>query len=178
MVTITISGKPGSGKSTIANLLKDKLNLKYIYAGMLFREQARKHNMSLEEFGKYCEKNKLIDKGLDEYQLKILKKGNVILEGRLSGWLAAKNNIKAFKIMLDANINTRSKRIVQREHGNIKLRHNQIIEREKSEVRRYMKYYNIDLNSTCIYDLIIDTGNKTPEEVVNIIIMELNKLKK
>ena len=47
MVTITISGTPGSGKTTVAMLLEKKLELKYVYSGMIFREQADKHNMSL-----------------------------------------------------------------------------------------------------------------------------------
>ena len=54
--------------------------------------------MSLEKFGKYCEKNKEIDQELDNNQLNILKKGNVILEGRLAGWLAYKNKIPALKL--------------------------------------------------------------------------------
>jgi len=57
MTVITISGKPGSGKSTVANLLHEKLRIPYVYSGMIFRESAKEHNMSLEEFGKYCEKN-------------------------------------------------------------------------------------------------------------------------
>ena len=40
MVTITISGTPGSGKSTVAKLLEGKLGVKYIYSGMIFRELA------------------------------------------------------------------------------------------------------------------------------------------
>ena len=98
MVTITVSGTPGSGKSTIAHLLHEKLGIKYVNSGMLFRETAKKYKLSLAEFGKYCEKNSKVDKELDERQVEILKKGNVILEGRLAGWLAFKNNISSFKI--------------------------------------------------------------------------------
>lgn len=117
MITITISGTPGSGKSTVAELLRDKLGLKYVYSGMIFREMAKKHKMSLEEFGKYCEKNSDVDKELDKRQVEILKKGDVILEGRLSGWLAHLNNIPAFKVSIDADLETRAKRIVNREKG-------------------------------------------------------------
>ena len=95
MKTITISGTPGSGKSTVASLLKDRLGLPYIYSGMLFRSLAEEHNMSLAEFGSYCEQHPDIDKEIDEKQVEILKTGNVILEGRLAGWLAYKNKINA-----------------------------------------------------------------------------------
>ena len=170
MVTVTISGTPGSGKSTVAELLEKKLGIRYIYSGMLFRKQAEKYNMSLEEFGKYCEKHKEIDNELDEQQIKLLKKGDIILEGRLSGWLAHRNKIKAFKVLLDTNIDTRAKRIVKREKGSVEQRKKEIIKREKSESIRYKKYYNIDLKDASVYDIIIDTGNLKPEEIVDLII--------
>ena len=47
MSIITVSGTPGSGKSTVAKLLEGKTGLKYVYSGMTFRELATKHNMSL-----------------------------------------------------------------------------------------------------------------------------------
>jgi cytidylate kinase len=175
MVTITISGTPGSGKSTVAEILEKKLEIKRIYSGMIFRETADKYKMSLEEFGRFCEKNSDIDKELDHRQLEILKKGDVILEGRLAGWLAYLNKILAFKIIIDTDIETRAKRIVNREAGNVEKRKKEIIKREKSEILRYKKYYNIDLKDTSIYDLVIDSGDKTPEEIVDIIIKKLER---
>jgi predicted cytidylate kinase len=173
MVTITISGNPGSGKSTVGKLLEKKIKIKYIYSGKIFREIAKKYHMSLEEFGIYCEKNKEIDQELDNRQLEILQKGNVILEGRLAGWIAHRNNIPALKIILKANIDTRAKRIVKREEGDIKKRKKEILDREKSDFNRYKKYYNIDLNDISIYDLIINSEGKTPEEIVDIIFDEI-----
>ena len=173
MVTITISGTPGSGKSTVAMLLEKKLGIKYVYSGMIFRQLAEKHHMSLEDFGKYCEKNPDIDKELDDQQLKILQKGNVILEGRLAGWLAYRNNISALKVMIDADINTRAERIVKREKGDIKTRKKEIIKREKSEALRYKKYYDIDLKDYSIYDLVVDSASKTPDQIVDLIVKKL-----
>jgi len=175
MTVITISGTPGSGKTTVAELLHKKIGVSYIYSGIIFRETAKKYNMSLEDFGKFCEKNSDIDKELDEKQISILKKGNVILEGRLAGWLAYQNNITSFKIFINADLNTRVNRIINRENGDIKKRKKEILERERSENTRYMKYYNIDLKDTSIYDIVIDSGDKTPEVIVDIIIQKLDK---
>jgi len=175
MVTITISGTPGSGKSTVAEILKDKLGIKYVYSGMIFRDMAKKYNMSLEEFGKYCESNSKIDRELDDKQLEILRKGDVILEGRLAGWLAHLNKIPALKVSVDTDLDTRAKRIVKREEGDVEKRKKEILKREKSEALRYKKYYNIDLNDNSIYDIIVDSGDKTPEEIVEIILEKLEK---
>ncbi len=175
MVTITISGTPGSGKSTVAKLLENKLGLRHVYSGMVFRDIAKKYKMSLEEFGKYCEENSEIDKELDDQQIEILRNGNVILEGRLAGWLAHQNNIPAFKVEVNADIETRAQRIVKREKGIVEKRKKEILERERSEALRYKKYYNIDLKDSSIYDVVIDSRDKTPEEIVDIIIDKLNR---
>ena len=100
MTIVTISGVPGSGKTTVGEILQKKLGYNYVYSGMIFRKLAEKHNKSLKEFSRYCEKNEEIDKELDKYQLKLLEKEkNLILEGRLAGWLAYKNNIPALKVL-------------------------------------------------------------------------------
>ena len=78
------------------------------------------------------------------------------------------------KIILDADLEIRIKRIIKRENGDFKKRHKEIINREKSEENRYKKYYNIDLKDKSIYDLQIDTTHKTPEEIVDIIINKLD----
>ncbi len=175
MVTITISGTPGSGKSTVAQILEKKLGLKYFYSGEIFRKLASKHNMSLEEFGRYCESNREVDRELDISQLKILKNGGVILEGRLAGWLAYKNNIKAVKIMIDADIQTRAERIVKREGGNVKKRELEMLKREKSEALRYKQYYDMDLKDSSIYDIVVDSADKTAEEIADLILKRLDK---
>ena len=173
MTTITISGTPGSGKSTVCEILKEKTGLPYIYSGMIFRNLAKKHKMTLAEFGKYCEDNHEVDAELDEKQLEILQNGNIILEGRLAGWLAFRNKINALKVMLDTDMQTRAERVVKREEGNTEERKKEIIEREKSECARYKKYYDIDLKDTSIYDLVLDTKKLTPDEIVDTILEKI-----
>jgi predicted cytidylate kinase len=175
MITITISGTPGSGKSTVGRLLSEKTGLKYVYSGDIFRKTAKKYNMSLEEFGSYCETHKEVDKELDDYQLEILRNGNVIIEGRITGWIAYRNNIPALKVILDADIETRAGRIVNRESGDVEKRKQEMLNREKSEALRYKKYYNIDLKDTSIYDLVIDSADKTPDEIVDLVTQKIKR---
>jgi len=175
MTTITISGLPGTGKTTVAQLLEQHLGLRYVYSGEIFRTLAIEHKMSLLEFGKYCESHREIDEELDRYQLGILRTGNVIVEGRLSGWLAYQNKIPAFKILLQADVDIRASRIVKREKGAIVKRKKEILKREKSEATRYKNYYGIDVSDTSIYDLIIDSGDKTPEQILKVILDYLKK---
>jgi len=48
---ITISGPPGSGKSTLSKILSVKLGLELVSMGDIFRKCAEDRCMSLEEFG-------------------------------------------------------------------------------------------------------------------------------
>jgi cytidylate kinase len=175
MTTVTISGLPGTGKTTVAKLLEKRLGLQYVYSGEIFRELAEKKGMSLEKFGAYCETHREVDEELDRYQLKVLRKGNVIVEGRISGWLAVRNNIPAVKVLLEADIDVRAGRIVKREQGDREERKREIRSREKSEATRYKTYYGIDVQDTSIYDLVIDVSKKTPEEITEIILRYLGE---
>jgi len=48
-----------------------------------------------------------------------------------------------------------------------------MLKREKSEEKRYKKYYNIDIKDTSIYDIIIDSSFKKPEEIIEIILKKI-----
>jgi cytidylate kinase len=47
--------------------------------------------------------------------------------------------------------------------------------REKSEALRYKNYYNIDLKDTSIYDLVIDSADKTPDEILDLITQKIKR---
>jgi len=146
----------------------------YISTGHIFREKAKKSNMNLSNFSDLAEQNPEIDREIDAAQKKILLQDNVILEGRLAGWIAYRNNLPALKIWLDCNQETRIKRIVNREGYTIEIKRDETLKREKSEKKRYQKMYNIDLTNTDIYDLVINTANKKPSEIACIIMDTLN----
>ena len=166
---ITISGLPGSGKTTIAEILKGQLGMRFISTGYIFREKAKKAHMSLSNFSDLAEQNPDIDREIDAAQKEILLHDNVILEGRLAGWIAYRNNLPSLKIWLDCTQETRIKRIVNREGDNIEIKRDETLKREQSEKDRYQKMYAIDLTNTDIYDLVINTENKKPSEIVRII---------
>jgi len=171
---ITISGPPGSGKTTIANSLAREYNLEVITGGLIFRRYAKSLGINLEELGKMAEKDPKIDLELDRYLLEEMRnKDNIIVESRLAGWLAYKNGIPAFKIFITADEETRVQRII----GSMRTREGEsssdvlkaMRTREKSEYERYKKYYGADYNDLTIYDLIIDSTDLTTEQVLKVI---------
>ena len=52
---ITIGGLAGTGTTTTAELLSEKLDIPYISAGFVFREMAAEKGMSVLEFSEFAE---------------------------------------------------------------------------------------------------------------------------
>ena len=168
---ITIGGLAGTGTTTTAELLSEKLNIPYISAGFIFREMAAERGMSVLEFSEFAEGNDDIDKEIDKRQAEKAKSAdNLILEGRLSAFFVDNADLK---VCLVTPFDVRSKRIAQREEKSVEVAKNEIIVREKSEALRYMEIHNIDINNMDIYDLIINTDTFKPEDVSEIIIQTL-----
>lgn len=167
---ITLSGVPGTGTTTIAKLLSKRLGLKLVYIGETFRNLAKEYKMNLQEFSKYAKDNPKIDYELDSRQLEYARKGNIILEGRLSGWMVKNNNIDAFKILLNADLEIRIKRIIGRERKSYDQVKDEIQFREKCELDRYLKLYDVNYQDPNHYDIIIDTTNLNPEQIIKKII--------
>ena len=174
---ITISGLHGTGKSTIAQKIASLFNLNYYSTGQVFRELAREYDMDLEEFTKYVEKNPEIDKKLDNKILDLGRRDNIIIDSQLSAFIL--KNEADFKILLTCSIDTRVKRMAERDGSSIQEKMKETLLREKSEEERFKKLYKIDLNDSKTleetYDLILDTTNLIIEQVMEEILKFFKK---
>ncbi len=165
---ITISGPPGSGKTTVCRLVAERLDLEVIISGNIFRQMARESHMSLADFGRMCEADPEADRELDDRMVEIARcQDDVILEGRLTAYMLTLNHIPAFRVFMDADLDVRAARVAEREGGTAEQRKEEIVQREECEVRRYIKYYDIDIRDRSIYDLIVDTTYLRPSVVAD-----------
>lgn len=168
---LTISGPPGSGKTTACNRLSEELGLKAVVFGKIFRELAAEKQLTLGEMGALAEKDPSIDAAIDAKILEIARANeDIILESRLSAYMLSRNSIPAFKIYLGASPEVRMSRIGVREGESLEQAKKETIERQASEAKRYMMYYNIDVNDMSVYDLVVDTDNLDPDGVIETIL--------
>lgn len=172
---ITISGLPGSGKTTTGQLVAKKLGLKFVSVGNIFREMAKEHKMTLHEFNKYCETHAETDIELDKRTKELAKKEkNIVIEGRILAHIC--KDLADLHVWLEATPKTRAKRTSSKDYQETDT-YEQMIQREKSEAKRYKKIHNIDVGDLSVYDIIVDSENLTVPEMAEQIIKELKKRK-
>jgi cytidylate kinase len=164
---ITISGDPGSGKTTVAKLLAAKLGLPHVYAGDLYRREAERRALTLEEFNRLCERDHSIDRNLDAQMAERARHGTVVLEGRLAGFIAKQESLDALKVWLTASESVRAARVAKREGGDSEQLREANRVRQRSDAARYREIYGFDLSDTSIYDVVLNTDERTPEETAD-----------
>ena len=155
-LVITISGLHGTGKSTFARILSKKFKLRLVSAGELFRQIATKRRLTISELSKISYENKEIDEIIDERTRMEAKKGNVVLDGLLAGWMA--RDEANIKIYLTASESVRVERIARRDGITYDAARKATLLREELERIRFKRFYGIDIDDTSIYDLALNTG--------------------
>ncbi len=174
---ITVSGLPGSGTTSLSRYLAERHGFDMISAGEVFRQLAREHNMELAAFGRLAEEDPSYDKMIDARQKEIaLTQNNIIVEGRLSGWMVPQADLK---IWLHAPIGCRIKRIATRDAVTDERTAEALtLEREACEAGRYRSYYDIDINDLQIYHLVLDSERWNIEGLGEIVDTAISHLKK
>jgi cytidylate kinase len=166
---LTVSGPPGSGKSTAAPALADAFGLEHISGGDIFRELADERGYTPLEFNKLAEEDEQIDRDLDARLREIaVERDDVVLESRLAGWLAGDE--ADFRFWLDAPVAVRGARIADREGKDPQAAAEETAARESSEAKRYEEYYGIDIADRSIYDLSLNTGRWGEDEMVEVLV--------
>lgn len=182
---ITIAGKPGSGKSSTAKLLAQKLSYQHFSSGDLFREIARERGQNVKEANLHAEGKKLDDQNIDELVDRRLREigqteDKKVIDSRTAWhWIP-----DSFKVFLDLDLEVAADRIIKSmEVSDVAGERNEHIpesaseyareleERLASESRRYESLYKIDPYTLSNHDFIIDSGKYNLDQVVEQIIL-------
>jgi len=174
---ITIGGLSGTGKGTVAIILSEKLNYKLSSAGNFFRELAKEKGYeSILDFQIVIHSADNTDFSVDiEVDERTKKFGTENVDFVIEGRLCAHMIPDAFKILLKCADEERFRRVAQRQKVDVEYAKNETLEREKLYTDFYKRFYKIEnYLDESHYDLVVDTTNINPEDIVEIII---NKLK-
>jgi CMP/dCMP kinase len=180
---ITLSGKPGSGKSSTADRVAEMLGYSRYSTGDIVRTMIKKKKMTLAEFNALAEKDSSFDHELDEELRKMREQQDVVIDSRLGFyWIP-----ESFKVYLDLDPDVAIARIYKDSNINA-LRGgtedntdgmdaviNQVNERLNNERRRFKKLYNVNPYASLNFDLIIDTSRHSPQTVALTVFDSYNK---
>lgn len=168
---VSISGTPGSGKSTIAKRLAQELGFKRYYMGGMRRQAAKERGMTLEEYNRLGEEDPSTDLEVDRFQEELGRtEDDFVIEGRTSFHFIP----HSFKVFLDVDLREAARRILHDEAQDerneevgmgVEEKARNLEERMASDERRYQKYFDIRCYDKEHYDLVIDTTRLTPDEV-------------
>lgn len=170
---ISFCGNAGSGKTTAAKMLAEKLGWKHYYIGGLRRLKAKERGLTLEEYNKLGETDPSTDLEVDEYQRELGQAlDNFVIEGRTS-WHFIPHS---FKIFLDVDEKIGAERILNElKQANERNETNKKIEtveemvklnqkRKASDTLRYQQYFGINAYDQSNFDFIVDTTDLSPEQ--------------
>lgn len=179
---ITISGGPGSGKTTASKSVAKKLGYDHFSSGDLFRAIVNEMDFELLEGNLAAEQKKEIDHMVDQRLREIgTGRDEIVIDSRMAWhWMPF-----SFKVYLNLDLEVAAQRIID-EMGHARLEHEHIPhdakqyaarlqQRLDSEARRYKSLYDVDPYDTSNYDLVVDTGVDSPKQVVTKIIESYNK---
>ena len=172
---ITISGLAGSGTTTVCDQLCARLGWAYVNAGAVFRGLAQEASLSLAELGQRAEADGRIDRQLDARLVaQAQARAPVVVEGRLTGWMAQRHQLPALKVWLQAALAVRAERVGQREGKPLAQALAETRQREESEAQRYAAHHQIAIGDLSVYDLIVDTECCDPQAAGAHILARLN----
>lgn len=168
---ITITGKPCTGKSTMAEIFIKKYNFERIYAGAIFKRHARELGIDITDLCKseqIYELDRRVDNELEQiYHARL--NDNLLIESRTS-WSFMP---KAFNVFIDIPDNVMAERLfnsdrpVNERGKDLNEALKKVTERYYADVNRYKMLYNIDCNNLSNYDYVIDNSNLTPEQTAD-----------
>jgi len=170
---ITISGKPGSGKSSTADRVAELLGYTRFSAGDMVRNIITQKGLTLEEYNRQAEEDHELDSLIDEKLRSLRNKNDIVVDSRLGFyWIP-----ESFKVYLDLDLDLATARIFKDAVSNamrskvgthatsLKDVSRQVRERMLAEQTRFRTLYGVDPYDKSHFDFVIDTSRQNLQSV-------------
>lgn len=170
---ITLSGKPGSGKSSTADKVAEMLNYTRYSSGDMVRQLLAKHRLTLAQYNERAKNDHELDDQVDNMLRDLRNSSDIVVDSRLGFyWIP-----ESFKVYLDLDLEVATARIYKDAVSNTSRSNTgegtdslvevsrQVKARMQSEQSRFRNLYHVDPYSLQHFDLVIDTSRHSPQTV-------------
>lgn len=170
---ITISGKPGSGKSSTADKVAEMLSYTRHSSGDMVRAVLSKSRLTLAEYNERAKNDHALDDRVDDMLRALRDKSDIVVDSRLGFyWIP-----ESFKVYLDLDMEVATARIFKDAVSNTARSGagegissladvtNQVRDRMEAERARFRALYHVDPYDLAHFDLVIDTSRHSPQTV-------------
>lgn len=173
---ITITGDLGSGKSAVSRILCERTGYEYISTGKVQRQLAQKLGIDILEMNHRADVDPSIDEQIDSIFASLAHDPkDYVIDSRMA-WHFLPESLKVY---LKIDIRTAVQRILNdpsrnsEQYADAKEAAQKILARKASENARFLAKYGADCSNMANFNLVIDTTNRTPEEVAEMILAAL-----
>lgn len=175
---ISMTGMPCSGKTVVIQHMVKKYGFVRVSGGDMYRKVAVDRGIDVLELNRISDTS--VDKMVDEEIIKVGKErfyDNVIFDSRTAWHFVP----KSFKVFLVVDEDEQAKRLLgtnrdsEKHYESIEEAKWALNERWELENKRYQNLYGFDNKNLNQYDLVVDTTNRTIEDVADLIYQEYLK---
>ena len=174
---ITITGKLGSGKSTVAKKLVEQYGFEIFSTGAILRAAAAERGMDVLELNRELnaklDSDRSMDDLIDSTTVRVAaerKDDKLIFDSRMA-WHFVPDS---FKVFVTVEPRVAAERVMKDPRPgepaeDVDELCAELVERSKVEQSRFMQLYGVDYYDYNNYDLVVDSSNRAPDEVVALI---------
>lgn len=170
---ITLTGDLGSGKSAVSRILCERTGFEYVSTGRIQRQLAQEMGLDTLEMNRRADTDPSIDQRIDGIFVDLGKdpKGYVV-DSRMAWFFLP----ESFKVYLQADVQIAAARILSdptrnsEQYASLEEAVEKISARKQSENARFLAKYGADSTNLNNFDLVIDTAQRSPEQVADLIL--------
>ncbi|MCY4152581.1 MAG: cytidylate kinase family protein [Aestuariivita sp.] len=170
---ITLAGSIGSGKSTVGQILAERLKCEFISIGKIFRSIGKSSNLDTLQTNLAAESNADIDRKVDDFIVQRAQSDTPFIMDSRMAWHFVPKSLKVYlyaspKTAVNRVYTDKSRETEKYSSRGIALDH--ILDRRKSELARYRRLYDVDIDDIDNYDLFVVTDGAKPTEIAQLIL--------
>ena len=170
---ITLTGDLGSGKSAVSRILCERTGFEYISTGRIQRQLAQEMGLDTLEMNRRADTDPSIDQRIDGIFVDLGKDTNgYVVDSRMAWFFLP----QSFKVYLQADVQIAAARILSdptrnsEQYTSLEEAVEKITARKQSENARFLKKYGADSTNLNNFDLVIDTAQRSPQQVADLIL--------